>query len=121
LARNEKVGLGDALRFVWTRKWSYFFASVAPMLFVGAVAFFLFLFGIGNLIPMFAELWDGLLFPLVLLGGLAMAVILVGMVGWPMIHATLSTEGSDSFDALSRSYSYVYQAIWNYLWYAAVA
>jgi hypothetical protein len=34
---------------------------------------------------------------------------------------TISAEGSDSFDALSRSYSYVYQAPWHYVWYTAVA
>jgi hypothetical protein len=120
-ARNEKVSLPEALRYVWARKWSYFFASLAPILIVAALAVLLWLFGIGNLIPVFAEFWDGLLFPLVLLGGLAMAVALFGMIGWPMIHATLSAEGSDSFDALSRSYSYVYQAIWSYVWYTLVA
>src|SRR5438876_745285 len=35
--------------------------------------------------------------------------------------ATISTEGTDSFDALSRSYSYVYQAPWQYLWYSFLA
>src|SRR5262249_42674112 len=39
----------------------------------------------------------------------------------PMIHATLGSEGSDSFDALSRCYSYVLQKPWSYIWYAAVA
>jgi hypothetical protein len=120
-ARNEKVSLPESLRYVWTRMWSYFFASLAPILIVGALAVLLWLFGVGNLIPVFAEFWDGLLFPLVLLGGLAMAVALFGMIGWPMIHATLSAEGSDSFDALSRSYSYVYQSIWSYVWYTLVA
>ncbi len=38
-----------------------------------------------------------------------------------MMYATISTEGSDSFDALSRSYSYVYQSPWYYLWTSAVA
>ena len=38
-----------------------------------------------------------------------------------MIQCTLSAEGSDSFDALSRSYSYVLQKPWSYIWYAAVA
>ena len=33
----------------------------------------------------------------------------------------LSAEGSDSFDALSRCYSYVLQKPWSYIWYAAVA
>src|SRR5262249_12254507 len=53
--------------------------------------------------------------------GLIMAVVLVGLVGWPLMNATISTEGGDSFDALSRSYSYVYQAPWDYLGYGFVA
>ena len=57
----------------------------------------------------------------VLMLGLIMAVVLVGLVGWPLMNATISTEGSDSFDALSRSYSYVYQVPWHCLWYAAGA
>jgi hypothetical protein len=121
VARNEKIGLGEAFRFVWARKGSYLFASVFPLLIVGAIVGLLWLFGIGNWIPIFAELWNGLLWPLVLLAGVAMAVVLVGLVGWPMIHATLSAEGSDSFDALSRSYSYVYQNPWNYVGYCAVS
>lgn len=121
IARNEKIGLGEALRFVWQKRWSYLFASVAPLVFLAALTLLLFLFGIGNLVPIFAELWNGLLWPVALLGGLAMAVTLVGLIGWPMIHVTLSAEGSDSFDALSRSYSYVYQSPWHYLWYCTVA
>ena len=31
------------------------------------------------------------------------------------------SEGSDTFDALSRSYNYVFQAPWQYIWYAIVA
>src|SRR5207244_212129 len=43
------------------------------------------------------------------------------LVCWPLIPVTLSAEGSDSFDDLSRSYSYVYQRPWHYLWYCIVA
>jgi hypothetical protein len=50
-------------------------------------------------------------------------VFLVGLVGYPMMYATLSVEGdqSDTFDALSRSVNYVYQAPWHYLWNWLVA
>ena len=43
---------------------------------------------------------------------------LVGLVGYPMMYTTLSVEGdqSDTFDALSRSVNYVYQAPWQYIW-----
>ncbi len=50
-----------------------------------------------------------------------MAVVLIGLLGWPLMNPTISAEGSDSFDALSRSYSYVFQAPWHYLWYTTVA
>src|SRR5262249_51278782 len=36
-------------------------------------------------------------------------------------YATVSAEGSDTFDALSRSYNYVFQSVWNYIWYSLVA
>jgi hypothetical protein len=121
VTRNDRVGLVEALRFTLSRWRSYFFASFAPLLGVAVIAVGLLLFGIGHLIPVFAELWDGILWFVPLGLGLLMAFVLVGLIGWPMIHATLSTEGSDSFDALSRSYSYVYQKPWNYLWYALVA
>ena len=56
-----------------------------------------------------------------LLLGFGQAVLLIGLVGYPLMYATLSTEGSDTFDALSRSYNYVFQAPWNYIWYGVVA
>jgi len=37
------------------------------------------------------------------------------------MYATIATEGSDSFDAISRSFSYVYAKPWRMLFYSAVA
>ncbi|HEY2759510.1 MAG TPA: hypothetical protein VGI75_02165, partial [Pirellulales bacterium] len=57
-----------------------------------------------------------------LLCGLFLAILLVGLLfGWPLMWPTISAEGTDSFDALSRSYSYTYQRPVHYLFYAAVA
>ncbi|MFO0966035.1 MAG: hypothetical protein U0793_10685 [Gemmataceae bacterium] len=123
LARNEKVGLREALAFARQRCRSYFFAPILPLLFIGLLTFFLIIFGIlightyffGDifLVPLF---W-----PLVIVFGLIMAVVVVGLVGYPLMNPTISTEGTDSFDALSRSYSYVYQAPWQYIWYSFLA
>src|SRR5438132_4800764 len=121
ITRNEKIGMGEALRFVRARWKSYVFASFLPLIIIAGIVLLLALFGAVNWIPFLAEIWNGLLWFLALGGGLAIAVLLVGLIGWPMIHATLSTEGSDSFDALSRSYSYVLLKPWSYLWYAVVA
>src|SRR5262249_11781103 len=100
---------------------SFFTAPLFPLAFVAVMVVLLAIFGLIHMIPILGEIWDGLLWPLVLLAGLAMAVVLVGLVGWPMMYATISTEGSDSFDAISRSYSYVYQSPWHYIWYCLVA
>src|SRR5262249_30566358 len=117
-----KISLSEALRFVVVRWRSYLFASFAPLIGLAACTVFLMVFfGIPNWIPFVAELWIGLLLPLALAVGFCMAFLLIGLVGWPMIHVTLGAEGSDSFDALSRCYSYVVQKPWSYLWYTLVA
>jgi hypothetical protein len=122
VARKEHVSISEALRFTLSRYLSFFSAPLFPFLFVLVIVIFLIIFGIFHMIPVIGDvLVDGLGWPLVLAAGLAQAVILLGLVGWPMMYATISSEGSDSFDALSRSYSYLYQSIWTYLWYSLVA
>jgi hypothetical protein len=104
-------------------KWaSYFAAPLIPL--VGAllialpVAFAgLFIYWGGVLAFVAALGW-----PLVLLAGFLMALLLLGLVfGWPLFWGNLSTEGVDSFDAVGRTYDYVYHRPLNYLFYAIVA
>ncbi|MCH8046042.1 MAG: hypothetical protein IID44_20195 [Planctomycetes bacterium] len=60
--------------------------------------------------------------PLMFLGGLILTILLLGLVlGWPLMWASISTESSDSFDALSRTYAYVFQRPLRYLAYVIVA
>ena len=67
-------------------------------------------------------LLGGLLWPLALVAGLLMTLLLLGLLfGWPLMWATISAEGTDSFDALSRSYAYVFQRPLHYLFYIMVA
>lgn len=122
VARNDKIGMAEALRFVTARYGSFLSAPLFPLLFVAFTVFLLCLYGLFFMIPVLGDvIVAGLGWPLVFLAGAAMAVVLVGLVGWPMMYATISAEGSDSFDAISRSYSYVYQRPWNYIWYSLVA
>jgi len=122
VARGEKIGLREALRFTFKRILSYLMAPLFPLAFVFVLLIFMVLFGFVHLIPGFSDfVWDGLLWWLMLICGLVMAVTLVGLVGWPLMSATISTEGTDSWEAVSRSYSYVYQKPWHYIWYSLVA
>jgi len=63
-----------------------------------------------------------LLWPLVLVGGFVMTILLLGvLLGWPLMWATISVEGTDSFDALNRTYSYIFQRPFRYFFYAIIA
>lgn len=121
LTRKEKIGLPEAVRFAWARYVSFFAAPLFPLLFVSFILVLLVVFGALHLIPLVGDVVDGIGWFLPLIAGVVMGVILLGLVGWPLMYATISVEGSDSFDALSRSYSYVYQCPWHYLWNSLVA
>jgi len=122
LGGKERCTLVQAVKFVTTRYLSYVLSPIIPF---GAIAFAvvaLFVYGLLGLIPIVGDLvFYGLLFPVVLLGGIAMAIILLGLAGYPLMYATISTEGSDTFDGISRSYNYVFMAPWSYLWYSLLA
>ena len=119
---KERISLRQAVRFVANRYLSYLLSPLVPLAIVAVIVFFMSIYGALALIPILGDiLLYGLGFPLVILGGIVMAVLLIGLVGYPMMYTTISTEGSDTFDALSRSYNYVFQAPWQYLWYGLVA
>lgn len=123
LAREERIGLRAALRFSTQKFLSYFTAPLYPLLGIALFAAAVFVF-VG--LPMgyldVGLFWGGLVWLLVLLVGLLVGVLALGLIfGWPLMWATISTEGTDAFDALSRSYAYTLQRPLHYLFYAVVA
>jgi hypothetical protein len=121
LAGKDRPGMVEALRFVMARYVSYLCAPLVPLVFIALIVILTILYGFLHLIPFVGDVLDGVVWPILLLLGFGQAVLLIGLVGYPLMYATLSTEGSDTFDALSRSYNYVFQAPWNYIWYGVVA
>ncbi|MEM7314610.1 MAG: hypothetical protein AAF497_15800, partial [Planctomycetota bacterium] len=70
--------------------------------------------------------------PLAALGGLiwiavipvaiVMALFVLGwLFSWPLMWGSLSAEGQDSFDAVSRSYAYLFQQPHRYAFYVLIA
>jgi hypothetical protein len=121
LAADEQVGFGAATRYA-CRKWPAYCA--APLLPIGGVI----LVTIAVLVLGWIMRTNvglvlvGFLWPLVLVAGFLMAILLLGVLfGFPLMWGTISAEGTDSFDALSRSYAYVFQRPLRYLFYIAVA
>jgi hypothetical protein len=121
LAGKDPVGIGEACRFVTARYWSYLCGPLVPIGLVALLVVFTIIFGFVQMIPFVGDVVSGLLWWVVMLFGFGMALLLVGLVGYPLMYPTISAEGSDTLDALSRSYNYVYQSPFNYIWYCLVA
>ena len=122
LGGKDRTTLSEAVRFTAKRYLNYVISPLAPLGLVAVVIFFMALYGLVALIPVLGDIvLYGLFWPLVLLGGFVMAIAIVGLIGYPLMYPTVSAEGSDSFDAVSRTYNYVFQAPWSFLWYNLVA
>ena len=122
LTGKERTSLKGAVQFVVDRYIHYILSPSAPIAIILVMMLAMMLVGFVALIPFVGEiLIYGLGLPFLILGGIAMAVVMVGLIAYPMMYPTLSTEGTDTFDAFSRSYSYIFQAPWSYLWYWLVA
>lgn len=121
LACEERVGWGSALRWAGSKWLSYFAAPLFPMCGVALAAAAICLLGL-LMKSDIGAVAVGLVWPIVLVGGFTMTMLLIGaMLGWPLMWATISVEGTDSFDALSRTYAYVFQRPLRYLFYGFVA
>jgi len=121
LGREERITLKEAVIFAGRKYVSYLFAPLSP-LFVLIVITILSAIVVGLFmrfdwsLPIARLLWIFALF-----GGFVSAVVLLGLFfGWPLMWATISSEGSDAFDALSRGYAYTFQRPLHYLFYALV-
>jgi hypothetical protein len=122
LATNERVSWGSVLRHACTKFMAYFCAPLIPLIGVALAALPVLVLGWIMCIGGFGVFLAALSWPLMLIAGLIMTLLLLGLFfGWPLMWGTISTEGTDSFDALSRSYAYVFQKPLHYLFYAVIA
>ena len=119
--RDEAPGIFTAVKHSLSKLPSY---SLPPLIaLAGTAVFAVQLVVLGFIMRIdFLAFLAALAWPFVILVGLMMAILLLGaLFGWPLMWATVSVEGTDAFDALSRSYAYTYQRPWRLLWYVLFA
>jgi hypothetical protein len=123
VARDEKVSIRQAFNFSAGKFLSFASAPVIPMLIVIFVGFTVTLTAMALAwIPFLGPILIGLFFFLALIAGCIMTFVLLGTAGgFNLMYPTVAVEGSDSFDAISRSFSYVYARPWRMLFYTVVA
>jgi len=64
------------------------------------------------------DLVVAILFPIPLVFAFFTVILALGLtVGWVLLFAAVSTDGSDGFDAISRMFSYIFQRPLHYIFY----
>jgi hypothetical protein len=125
VARDEKLSVRAALSFSLGKFLSFVSAPLIPLVIVVIVGLVPLLAGVLSSIPYVGPIFNilmGALFVLILAAGFVMTLVLLGTFGgFNLMYPTIAVEGSDSFDAISRSFSYVYARPWRMLLYTLVA
>jgi len=120
-ARDEKISMGQALRFSAGKFFSFFSAPLIPLAMIVVLGLLLTAGGLLANIPWVGPILVGAMFLLALLAGLLIAFLTVGLIGGAgLMYPTIAVEGSDSFDAMSRSFSYIFARPWHTILYGAV-
>jgi hypothetical protein len=121
-AQGEKPGLTEAIRYSTKRFSSFFTAPLAPVGIIIFIGLFIFILALMGNIPRAGELIVAIGMPLALIAGALIAVILIGAVaGFNLMFPAVAYDGSDCFDAISRSFSYVYAKPWHMVFYTSIA
>jgi len=116
-ARDERVGLMEALEFARDKWISFVAAPLMPLVILLFLGFLLFMGGLLARLPVL-DVLAGLIWILPLLTGLVMGVLAVASIGiWPLMAPAIAAEGTDAFDAFSRAVGYVFERRWRTLFY----
>ncbi len=121
VAREEKISIRQAMNFSAGKFLSFASAPVIPLLIVLVIGLLVTAAALLINLPVLGPIVVGALFVLPLLAGFIMTLVLLGTAGgFNLMYPTIAVEGSDSFDAISRSFSYVYARPWRMLFYSAI-
>ncbi|MCC6422033.1 MAG: hypothetical protein IT447_01010 [Phycisphaerales bacterium] len=122
VARDEKISVRQALKFSAGKVLSFIFAPIIPLVIILVLGLLVTVVALLGNIPWIGPILIGVPFVLALAAGFVMTLVLIGTVaGFDLMYPTIAVEGSDAFDAISRSFSYIYARPWRLLFYTAVA
>ena len=125
-ARGEKPGLTEALRFSTQKFFSFLAAPLLPVAVIFFFAVCVALVGLFGFIPYVGELLIGFPIPipmlLVLLAGFIMALLVIGTAaGYNLMFPVIAYENSDCFEAVEKSFTYVFRRPWHMVFYYVFA
>jgi hypothetical protein len=112
---NGQIGVLGALKFAARRWLPLVGAPIGPLLLAAIIAAPAVLGGLIHSLSHDSRFVASLLTPVALVSAGLLAFLLVASIlAWPLMQLTVSAEGEDIFDSISRSFSYVNQRFVRY-------
>jgi hypothetical protein len=122
LAGIERAPLKEVLTFALRRLWVFVKAPVMPFLILLAIGLVMALVAMLGAIPLIGPILLGAAFFGFLAVSFILMLLLLGILGgFNLLHPTIAVEGADAFDAMSRSFAYVYSRPWRLLFYTVTS
>lgn len=111
MANRPIPGVKSSIAFAWQHK-SAIWGPLVTITFTNLALFIvILLLGLVQSVPFAGQILGWLFVPFSALLSVFIAISSVGLaLGWPLILGAAMTEADDSFDALSRSQTYIFQA-----------
>jgi hypothetical protein len=120
--RQERISIGQALSFSCSKALSFFSAPLIPIFLSVAAGVMIALSGLVGSIPFVGDVLLVLLLGITILIGMGIAFLLIGLIaGAGLMYPTIAVEGSDSFDSMGRTFSYIFGRPWHAIFYGLVA
>jgi len=121
-ATDEKVSLNDGFSFATKRFGSFFWSPVVPFIFAAIMLLCASVVGLVGRIPVVGPPLMGIFFCVaVFIAAIALIVVIATVFGFSFMWPTIAVEGTNSFDAISRSFNYILARPWKTLWCWLVA
>jgi len=116
-AKGERLSLAEGFSFSGRKFGSFFWSPIVPFIFVLIFLCCNAVLGLVGRIPGLGPIIVGLCFWLAAVSSFLVLVIsLGGYFGFIFMWPTIAMEGTDAFDAVSRSFAYLFARPWKTFW-----
>lgn len=121
VSRADEASIGRLVGFVGRRLTSFVGSVFAVAVFAGIAFLPGLVAGYITRIPVLGPLFVAAMLPIVLIGGMMLVLVSGAAACQWLAPAAIACEAADTFEAISRSFSYFFQAPFSFLWREVVA
>lgn len=119
---DNNLPLNEGFKFANKRLGSFFWSPIAPLIFVLLLLLGATLVGLLGRVPVVGAPLMGLFSVLaIFFSAIALILLIATIFGCAFMWPTIAVEGTNSFDAVSRSFNYILTRPWKTLWCWLVA